>query len=85
MLVSKAAQRYRRNVVAGGVKDIRHGFVERLSEAVGIDLWLDGLELRGRVVNACGQASAQAKLETQVGQKCCTRSYGALVTDACTV
>ncbi|CBN76900.1 hypothetical protein Esi_0023_0181 [Ectocarpus siliculosus] len=65
MLVSKAAQRYGRNVVAGGVKDIRYRFVETLSEAVGVDLWLDGLELRGQVVDPCGQASAQAKLETE--------------------
>ncbi|CAM9548885.1 unnamed protein product [Ectocarpus sp. 12 AP-2014] len=68
MLVSKAAQRFGRNAVAGGVKDIRYRFVETLSEAVGVDLWLDGLELRGQVVDACGQASAQAKLETEMGK-----------------
>lgn len=47
-------------------KDVRLKFVASISEALGIDLWLDGLHLRGRLMNASGQQDAQRELEAQV-------------------
>lgn len=47
-------------------KDVRLKFVSSISEALGIDLWLDGSHLRGRLMNAAGQQDAQLALEAQV-------------------
>lgn len=47
-------------------KDVRLKVVSSVSEALGIDLWLDGLHLRGRLTNASGQQDAQRALEAQV-------------------
>eukprot|EP00904_Undaria_pinnatifida_P007132 jgi/Undpi1/3549/HiC_scaffold_16.g06921.m1 len=47
-------------------KDARHVFVLEISEATGVDLWLDGRRLKGLVTDACLRDAAQAKLDEQV-------------------
>ena len=50
----------------GNSKDLRHAFATSISEAAGIDLWLDGFHLRGMVADAADHEAAQARLEEQV-------------------
>lgn len=49
-------------------KDARHQFVLKISEAVGVDLWLDTHRLKGLVTDACLREAAQAKLDEQVSR-----------------
>ena len=56
----------------GNSEDLRHAFATSISEAAGIDLWLDGFHLRGMVADATHHEAAQARLEEQVGGKVVT-------------
>ena len=47
-------------------KDVRYQFLFKISEATGVDLWLDGNRLKGLVTDAGLREAAQATLDEQV-------------------
>lgn len=63
-LIVRADKADRKDDASG--KDLRPAFVTSISEVVGTDLWLDGVYLRGEVVDSTDQEPAQAKLEGEV-------------------
>lgn len=50
-------------------KDFRLGCVAPISDALGLDLWLDGVHLRGVVSGSTARQYVQAKLDREVISK----------------
>lgn len=50
----------------GNCKDMRQAFVSTASEVTGVDLWIDGICVRGRIADAVHRGAAQTKLEEHV-------------------
>lgn len=75
--------RPRKRAADGVSKEHQQVFVVGLSEAVGVDLWLDGHFVRGEVDDTATREGCQARLEEQVSYPRQNELTGLVATAVC--